>query len=158
MIELLIRAQDAWRPQCVFVFGLDTEDGQPNAVVPLVGIPRWSVGNLSTESRRRRSRIPLPPVGGTFDIETHAEKIRKSSSGRRSPGAGSSAHDLCNGQARVQARKVDFFSGAQDASLHERSRGRELAENLDSSLGQVDQPVDGDTGRGVDSCFPRSTA
>lgn len=65
-ITLSISGADAWRPQCVFVFGLDTEEGQPNAIVPLVGIPSWGFGNLSTDLDEGAPEATLPLIGGTF--------------------------------------------------------------------------------------------
>lgn len=65
-IALLTSGTDAWRPQCVFVFGLDTESGQPNAIVPLVGIPSWSLDTLSNDSSEGAPEATLPLIGGTF--------------------------------------------------------------------------------------------
>jgi len=59
-IILSIEGSDAWQPQCVFLFGLDTPDGRPNNVVTLCGFPDWNLGVLSTDSGEGKSHVDLP--------------------------------------------------------------------------------------------------
>jgi len=59
-IRLRILGDDAWRPMRLFVFGLDTASGRPNAVVTLVSVPVWSQGWLSTDPSEGSASIDLP--------------------------------------------------------------------------------------------------
>lgn len=59
-IRLAIGGTDAWRPKTVFVYGLDTDNGRPNEVVPLVAIPEWSLGSLSTDPAEGETSVRLP--------------------------------------------------------------------------------------------------
>jgi hypothetical protein len=72
-IELSILGTDAWVPSLVFVFGLDTKTGRPNTVVPLVSIPEWSLGTLSTDSEEGNAAVSLPLVGSSnfTDVNTN---------------------------------------------------------------------------------------
>jgi len=62
-IRLSILGTDAWRPESVFVFGLDTASGRPNEVVPLVAIQEWSFRPLSTDPNEGEASVILPVVG-----------------------------------------------------------------------------------------------
>ena len=55
-----ILGTDAWVPKTLFVFGLDTPEGRPNEVVPLVAIPNWALGTLSSDEDEGKPSIPLP--------------------------------------------------------------------------------------------------
>jgi hypothetical protein len=59
-MRLSILGTDAWTPDRVFVYGLDTETGRPNTVVDLVTISEWTLGNLSTDSSEGQASVPLP--------------------------------------------------------------------------------------------------
>ncbi|HEX6939585.1 MAG TPA: hypothetical protein VF158_09240 [Longimicrobiales bacterium] len=59
-IRLGILGDDAWRPKSVFVYGLDTPGGRPNDIVPLVAVPDWSLGDLSTNPQEGKASVPLP--------------------------------------------------------------------------------------------------
>ena len=48
-ITLTILGDDAWLPASLFLFGLDTASGRPTHVVPIVSVPRWGMGALSTD-------------------------------------------------------------------------------------------------------------
>lgn len=52
---------DAWLPEGVFLFGLDGTDTQrPTVVSPLVHIPNWTEGHLSSEDSEGTQRVILP--------------------------------------------------------------------------------------------------
>ena len=59
-VVLSIGGDDAWQPQCVFVFGFDTPSGRPNNVVTLCAIPKWGLGWLSTDAGEGVDEVPLP--------------------------------------------------------------------------------------------------
>jgi hypothetical protein len=59
-MHLGILGTDAWLPKTVFVFGLDTEEGRPTAVVTLAAIPAWNLGWLSTDASEGANSVPLP--------------------------------------------------------------------------------------------------
>jgi hypothetical protein len=61
-IRLSILGSDAWRPQELFVFGLDTATGRPNNVVSLVSLPIWSEGWMSTDLTEGKPAVDLPVV------------------------------------------------------------------------------------------------
>jgi hypothetical protein len=61
-IQLSILGDDAWLPSLLFLFGLDTKTGRPNTVVPLVSIPGWNLGTLSTDSEEGNTSVNLPLV------------------------------------------------------------------------------------------------
>jgi hypothetical protein len=50
-IILRILGKDAWHPYRVFVFGFDTtsEQGRPNAIIPLAAVWDWDTGFMSTD-------------------------------------------------------------------------------------------------------------
>jgi hypothetical protein len=59
-ITLSIRGRDAWRPRRLFLFGFDTAEGRPSAIVPLVSVREWEFGNLSEDTTEGRPSIDLP--------------------------------------------------------------------------------------------------
>jgi hypothetical protein len=59
-ITLAIEGKDAWRPQCVFLFGFDTPSGRPNNVVTLCGLPTWNLGALSRDPSEGQAEVVLP--------------------------------------------------------------------------------------------------
>jgi hypothetical protein len=59
-IDLSILGSDAWLPGAAFLFGLDTETGRPNEMVPLVAIPGWDLGWLSTDATEGNASVALP--------------------------------------------------------------------------------------------------
>jgi len=59
-IRLSILGDDAWKPMLLYLFGLDTATGRPNAVVNLVSIPVWDLGWLSTDPQEGVSSVDLP--------------------------------------------------------------------------------------------------
>jgi hypothetical protein len=61
-IRLEILGDDAWRPMLLYVFGLDTAGGRPNAVVNLVSVPVWGQGWLSTDPQEGSPSVDLPVV------------------------------------------------------------------------------------------------
>ena len=65
-IQLSINGDDAWRPASVFLFGLDAREGETvNFVTPLVHLPEWPFGTLSTDSGEGRASVALPVVHTT---------------------------------------------------------------------------------------------
>ena len=61
-ISLTIGGTDAWMPASFFLFGLDDAAGRPEALVPLVHIRNWNLGQLSTDSSEGVSSVTLPQV------------------------------------------------------------------------------------------------
>jgi hypothetical protein len=64
-ISLAIEGDDAWVPSSFFMFGLDTHSfaNRPvREVVPLVHLPVWNLGPLSTDPNEGRSEVVLPLV------------------------------------------------------------------------------------------------
>jgi hypothetical protein len=61
-IRLSILGTDAWLPNKLFLFGLDTATGRPNEVVTLVTIPEWNLGVLSTDVSEGSPSVLLPVV------------------------------------------------------------------------------------------------
>ena len=59
-ITLSIRGEDAWLPESVLLFGLDTPTGRPTAIVPVVSIVKWGLGWLSTDTSEGKPSVPLP--------------------------------------------------------------------------------------------------
>jgi hypothetical protein len=61
-IRLSIKGDDAWLPARLFLFGLDEPEGgqPPEFVVPLVHLPDWSLGTLSTDSGEGVGSVILP--------------------------------------------------------------------------------------------------
>ncbi len=59
-IILAIEGKDAWKPQCVFLFGLDTPEGRPNNVVTLCALPNWNLGWLSRDLSEGKPNVDLP--------------------------------------------------------------------------------------------------
>jgi len=58
-IELEILGNDAWLPESVFVFGLDTPAGRPSRLVPMVNKLRWETGFMSKEAGEGEPVISL---------------------------------------------------------------------------------------------------
>ena len=61
-ISLSILGTDSWSPRSLFVYGLDTAAGRPNEVVPLVSIPLWELGTLSTDLGEGQPSVDLPGI------------------------------------------------------------------------------------------------
>jgi hypothetical protein len=59
-ITLGIEGKDAWKPQCVFLFGFDTPSGRPNNVVTLCALPDWNLGFLSRDLSEGQPQVDLP--------------------------------------------------------------------------------------------------
>ena len=59
-ITLSIRGDDAWLPESVLLFGLDTPAGRPTTIVPVVSIVKWELGWLSTDTSEGKPSVPLP--------------------------------------------------------------------------------------------------
>jgi hypothetical protein len=65
-IQLSINGDDAWRPASLFLFGLDALEGETvTFVTPLVHLPEWHLGTLSTDSTEGTSSVALPLVNTT---------------------------------------------------------------------------------------------
>jgi hypothetical protein len=64
-ITLRTLGDDAWFPRRLFLFGLDGDapSGRPVAIVPLVYLPDWTLGRLSTDSNEGNDAIRLPTLG-----------------------------------------------------------------------------------------------
>jgi hypothetical protein len=64
-ISLAIDGDDQWVPSSLFMFGLDSHSfaNRPvSQVVPLVHLPLWNLGELSTDPNEGRSEVVLPLV------------------------------------------------------------------------------------------------
>ncbi len=62
-ISLAIEGDDAWLPSSFFMFGLDSHpftERPVTEVVPLVHLPVWNLGPLSTDPKEGRSEVVLP--------------------------------------------------------------------------------------------------
>jgi hypothetical protein len=59
-ITLRILGDDAWLPESVLLFGLDTPAGRPTTIVPIVSIVNWDLGWLSTDTSEGKPSVPLP--------------------------------------------------------------------------------------------------
>jgi hypothetical protein len=63
-IVLSILGDDAWKPQWLFVFGLDTASGRPNQVVSLVSLPVWGPRGMSTDTTEGDPSVDLTVTPG----------------------------------------------------------------------------------------------
>jgi hypothetical protein len=62
-IRLEIEGNDAWTPSQFFLFGVDQFAGNSvNSVIPLVHLPEWNLGPLSTDRNEGRRSVVLPLV------------------------------------------------------------------------------------------------
>jgi hypothetical protein len=59
-ITLSIKGEDAWLPRHMYVFGLDTLNGRPSQIVPLVSVTESNLGWLSENLGEGQPYIPLP--------------------------------------------------------------------------------------------------
>jgi hypothetical protein len=59
-IVLSILGSDAWKPQTLFVFGLDTASGQPNEIVSLASLPVWGQQWMSKDTSEGEPSVDLP--------------------------------------------------------------------------------------------------
>ncbi len=59
-ITLSIIGKDAWLPRRLFLFGLDTAEGRPSEIVPLVSVSEWNLGWLSEDTGEGIPSVPLP--------------------------------------------------------------------------------------------------
>jgi hypothetical protein len=68
-IQLTIRGDDAWIPASLFLFGLDAREGETvKRVTPLVHLPRWPLGVLSTDPSEGAASVFLPLANTTGPI------------------------------------------------------------------------------------------
>jgi hypothetical protein len=51
-----------WLPDCFFLFGLDSEEGPPTVMIPLVTIPSWGLGPLSQGRTAGQPWVRLPCI------------------------------------------------------------------------------------------------
>jgi hypothetical protein len=63
-IVLSILGDDAWKPQMLFLFGLDTASGRPNQVVSLVSLPFWGPRGMSTDASEGDASVVLQLTPG----------------------------------------------------------------------------------------------
>ena len=62
-ISLSIAGEDAWRPDSMFIFGLDgpaQSTERPTFLAPLVHLPNWPFSDLSTNTNEGQPTIQLP--------------------------------------------------------------------------------------------------
>ncbi len=62
-ISLSIAGEDAWRPESMFIFGLDgpaQSTERPTFLAPLVHLPDWPFSDLSTNTNEGHPTIQLP--------------------------------------------------------------------------------------------------
>ena len=65
-IELRINGDDAWLPASLFLFGLDAREGETvRFVTPLVHLPKWPFGFLSTDTTEGKPSVTLPVIKTT---------------------------------------------------------------------------------------------
>lgn len=58
-IELEILGRDAWLPESLYLFGLDTLSGRPTKLVTLVSRPDWQLGHLSQDETEGSPKLFL---------------------------------------------------------------------------------------------------
>ena len=58
-IELEILGRDAWLPESLYLFGLDTLSGRPTKLVPLVSTANWQLGHLSQDETEGSPKLFL---------------------------------------------------------------------------------------------------
>lgn len=63
-IVLSILGSDKWKPQVLFVFGLDTATGRPNQVVSLASLPVWGPRGMSTDTDEGDPSVDLTVTPG----------------------------------------------------------------------------------------------
>ena len=63
-IVLSILGSDAWKPQWLFIFGLDTASGRPNEMVSLVSRPVWGPRWMSTDTDEGDPSVDLTVTPG----------------------------------------------------------------------------------------------
>ena len=63
-IVLSILGDDAWKPQRLFVFGLDTASGRPDQVVSLASRPFWGPRGMSTDTGEGDPSVALQVTPG----------------------------------------------------------------------------------------------
>lgn len=66
-IVLRVEGNDQWEPAGLFVFGVDVFDSRsrPNLLIPLVNIPNWDLGKLSSDPDDEGApsvTVPLAPI------------------------------------------------------------------------------------------------
>jgi hypothetical protein len=63
-IRLETQGNDAWLPESFFLSGQEEGSDRQNSLVPLVHLPSWSFGNLSTDTEEGAPlvRLPLAPT------------------------------------------------------------------------------------------------
>lgn len=59
-VVLRIGGSDAWRPDSLFIFGLNEASERPTELVPLVFEPAWSHGVMSQDSSEGVGHVELP--------------------------------------------------------------------------------------------------
>ena len=62
-IELEILGEDAWLPDSLYLFGLDTPVGRPTKLVPLSSNPIWRMGVLSQAESEGKPKVQLGRFG-----------------------------------------------------------------------------------------------
>ncbi len=60
-IRIGIMGEDNWEPKRFFIFGIDTAQGRPGALVPLLYIDDWDKGPLSTKPSLGKPYIDFSP-------------------------------------------------------------------------------------------------
>ena len=59
-ITLQIKGDDEWIPFSLFLFGLDDTAGNPSRLTPMVHLPDWPFGFMSTDSNIGLASVTLP--------------------------------------------------------------------------------------------------
>jgi hypothetical protein len=52
--------EDAWLPRRLFLYGLDTAEGLPSEMVPLISLEEWNLGWLSKDADEGNESVSLP--------------------------------------------------------------------------------------------------
>jgi hypothetical protein len=63
-ITLSILGDDAWKPQVLFIFGMDTASGRPDQLVSLVSRPVWGARWMSTDPSEGDASVDLTVTPG----------------------------------------------------------------------------------------------
>jgi hypothetical protein len=59
-VRLRITGADSWVPRSAFLFGLNTSEGRPGSIIPLVHLNGWELGRMSTDPGEGNEQVVLP--------------------------------------------------------------------------------------------------